>query len=232
MSFTRLPLRSTWQFLLFSRSALSSTPPCAKIRPGHDSYHLTSLSYSSWTIGSFKKPLFAKPFQYRPLDSTVPEIRMLTFLPQPQRSNGDFLDEDGKLCFTLSHVPLNHSPYYYPLSYAWGDPKITKAIKIDGHDFDITLNLWTVLSIFCSKGTQIDYPFWIDAICINQADDVEKSQQVKIMHQIYQGAGGVTAWLGEPSIGDIRHHRVIWDLRFLGIEFEFADLEGDRYSTR
>ena len=33
-----------------------------------------------------------------------------------------------------------------------------------------------------------DTPLWIDAICINQADDVDKSKQVSRMADVYQGA--------------------------------------------
>jgi hypothetical protein len=44
---------------------------------------------------------------------------------------------------------------------------------------------------------------WIDAICINQRGDVEKSQQVNQMAQIYRRASRVIAWLG-PADGDTR----------------------------
>jgi hypothetical protein len=40
---------------------------------------------------------------------------------------------------------------------------------------------------------------WIDSVCINQADAVEKSQQVSQMDQIYHGAARVTAWLGHAD---------------------------------
>ncbi len=37
---------------------------------------------------------------------------------------------------------------------------------------------------------------WIDAICINQEDSVEKTAQVSRMHQIYSNAENVCIWLG------------------------------------
>jgi len=40
---------------------------------------------------------------------------------------------------------------------------------------------------------------WVDGICINQADNAEKSSQIPLMAQIYQGASEVIAWLGEAS---------------------------------
>jgi hypothetical protein len=37
---------------------------------------------------------------------------------------------------------------------------------------------------------------WIDALCINQCDDHEKSLQLAMMGKIYCQAGSVVAWLG------------------------------------
>lgn len=41
--------------------------------------------------------------------------------------------------------------------------------------------------------------FWIDQICINQADDEEKGFQVQLMKEIYSQATEVIAWLGEDG---------------------------------
>lgn len=38
--------------------------------------------------------------------------------------------------------------------------------------------------------------FWIDAVCINQQDVDERSIQVPLMREIYQGADRVVVWLG------------------------------------
>jgi hypothetical protein len=38
---------------------------------------------------------------------------------------------------------------------------------------------------------------WIDALCINQADLHERSQQVSFMKEIHDRAGDVIVWLGE-----------------------------------
>jgi hypothetical protein len=42
---------------------------------------------------------------------------------------------------------------------------------------------------------------WIDALCINQGDYEERSDQVKKMFQIYRRATNVIAWLGKESRG-------------------------------
>lgn len=40
---------------------------------------------------------------------------------------------------------------------------------------------------------------WVDALCINQGDDVEKSKQVQSMSSIYSKAERVISWLGEGT---------------------------------
>lgn len=45
-------------------------------------------------------------------------------------------------------------------------------------------------------------PLWIDAICINQRDNAERSHQVAAMCDIFQAAAKLTAWLGEPEAGE------------------------------
>ncbi len=42
-------------------------------------------------------------------------------------------------------------------------------------------------------------PVWIDAICINQNDVLEKNHQVAMMGEVYSGAAEVLVWLGEDD---------------------------------
>jgi len=42
---------------------------------------------------------------------------------------------------------------------------------------------------------------WIDAICIHQADDVEKAGQIPLMTMIYSNAQRVIVWLGTATDG-------------------------------
>jgi hypothetical protein len=50
---------------------------------------------------------------------------------------------------------------------------------------------------------------WVDSLCINQADNDEKSKQVMLMQQIYSKATQTVICLGHPPNADIAH-------RFLG----------------
>jgi hypothetical protein len=83
------------------------------------------------------------------------------------------------------------------MSTQWGDPDITTPILIDGEVFNVTVNLWQALNHLENEAS-IPHTLWVDAICINQQDNVEKSTQMQLMKDIYSQADLVLAWLG-PS---------------------------------
>lgn len=53
-----------------------------------------------------------------------------------------------------------------------------------------------------SKASAKLYTFWIDQICINQEDTIEKTAQVRRMHDIYFYADQTYIYLGEPIEAD------------------------------
>lgn len=78
---------------------------------------------------------------------------------------------------------------------------------IDGHRFPVTENLHAALrhlrnfqppSFKAVSGVRRSF-WWIDAICINQEDVLERNQQVNLMTRIYRKATGVHIWLGEHA---------------------------------
>lgn len=40
---------------------------------------------------------------------------------------------------------------------------------------------------------------WVDALCINQRDPLEKAKQIPLVSRIYEQATSVVIWLGEPT---------------------------------
>ncbi|KAI1387626.1 heterokaryon incompatibility protein-domain-containing protein [Hypoxylon trugodes] len=79
---------------------------------------------------------------------------------------------------------------------------------------------------------------WIDSICIQQSDDVEKSQQVSFMPVIYRQAYRVVVWLGPEANGsnhaiqalqyignqsEVDAHSASWIPSPDAVEFEWAD---------
>ncbi|KAI3533988.1 hypothetical protein CSPX01_12339 [Colletotrichum filicis] len=101
---------------------------------------------------------------------------------------------------------------YTALSYVWGSPSDTLAIYVDNHVFHATRNLHSALQhirLFL-KPSQI-IPLWIDAISINQADTVERSQQVSHMREIYTSADLVLTWLGPDLALGLMYLRELGD---------------------
>jgi hypothetical protein len=108
----------------------------------------------------------------------------------------------------LLHIPLDHDgdlPMFYALSYTWGTLEKTASVIIEGHQFPVTQNLEAALRRMRrwrmeTTGNSIARAYWwIDAICINQADDLERNQQVALMTRIYKKCSGVQVWLGEEA---------------------------------
>jgi hypothetical protein len=84
------------------------------------------------------------------------------------------------------------------LSYAWGDPRETFEIVVNGHALEVRKNLY--LALHRLRKQDCSRPLWVDAVCINQKDLHEKSEQVAIMRDIYEAASEVLVWLGEPQV--------------------------------
>lgn len=97
----------------------------------------------------------------------------------------------------LESRPLSKLHSYEALSYVWGDKNNLRSIKINGHDFPVTKALEKALRHLRFE----DRPraLWIDFICINQKDCLERSEQVSVMGLIYEFAKSVLVWLGETS---------------------------------
>ena len=81
------------------------------------------------------------------------------------------------------------------LSYGWGGPTPTYPIVCNGIDRTINENLYQALCALRHPDARSRH-LWVDAICINQGDNVEKARHVFHMLEIYQKANLVIAWLG------------------------------------
>lgn len=87
---------------------------------------------------------------------------------------------------------------YDALSYAWGVPEFTKLLHcVNETAIPITETLYCAMKRL--RATGVEY-VWIDAISINQEDLAERTAQVKIMGNIFEGAKCVHVWLGEDEV--------------------------------
>lgn len=130
------------------------------------------------------------------LDQSTRQIRLLRFV-EPR-----FHDQEadtGPISCLLDTYDLDDGPSFVALSYAWGDMHPRQKISLNGDMFPVRPNLHSALSVLRER--YLHYMFWIDAICINQQDDSERSHQVNMMGTIYSEARFVLVWLG-PRCAD------------------------------
>lgn len=112
----------------------------------------------------------------------------------------------GKLCLRdlffnnidceLIHVPLSEAPAhgYECISYRWDNSEHLHYLNLGNALFWVSPTVKMILldhrSFFKSKYV------WIDQVCINQRNSTEKSEQVRMMKDIYEKASKVIIHLG------------------------------------
>jgi hypothetical protein len=141
-----------------------------------------------------------KPFIY----DALPEdsIRILTLLPG---------DKSSVLQCKFHFAKVHLSTYswnaikipFEAVSYVWGAPVFPQRIFCNGSAIEITQNLYDAL--ICLRDADMARRLWVDAVCINQKDNDEKSKQIPLMKYIYHHATQVVIWLGpaEESTGRV-----------------------------
>ncbi|KAH6669023.1 heterokaryon incompatibility protein-domain-containing protein, partial [Halenospora varia] len=97
----------------------------------------------------------------------------------------------------LFHSNLNDYPDFEALSYTWGASVFSRRVYSDDGSLNITESCAAALQDL--RYSFRDRVLWIDAICINQNDNEEKSQQVPLMNKIYARARRVVIYIGPES---------------------------------
>jgi Heterokaryon incompatibility protein (HET) len=130
------------------------------------------------------------PYQYSPLNEDQNEIRILSLLP------GKFGSTLRGTLSTISVADTNF-PDYEAVSYTWG-PNITLIDIIIESPEEMSLAVTSNLASLLPYLRYEDRPrlLWIDAVCVNQKDLLERSSQVNRMSDIYSQAQRVVIWLG------------------------------------
>jgi hypothetical protein len=115
------------------------------------------------------------------------------------------------------------------VSYSWG-------ISNHIHDIDVVdeqcatksrgttsvgSNLYNMLRYL--KDPEVSRPLWIDAICINQEDLEEKSEQIRRMRDIFFFADRTIIWIGDGSEDSIM---ALFNLDYIGKQIEYLAAEG------
>lgn len=133
---------------------------------------------------------FCKDFQYGALPDPATHVRLIEICQGDQ--------DGGDIEIDISPWPLADVPTYHAVSYTWGDATLTENIRVTGSEWVLRVrqNCANVLrQAFHFKSSSTGY-YWVDAICINQDDNDEKSKQVAMMGDIFESAECVLACVG------------------------------------
>ena len=114
----------------------------------------------------------------------------------------------------IHHVVLDKlTTPYEALSYTWGGSSLQLSISIDHGNgprsyLDVTDNLYFAL-------WRLRLPWksrwlWVDRVCINQDDNIEKAAQVLMMRDIYARSRRGVIWLGEHDESSKRGMELIY----------------------
>lgn len=128
-------------------------------------------------------------YQYTPLKQKTSTFRFLKLL-----KGGGGTELECEL-FSKSLSTMHNA--YEALSYTWGSSELVECVTLNRKEFWITDNLYAALKYL--RRSDRDRILWIDAICINQNDKEEQSQQVQQMRDIYENANKVLFWLGKAT---------------------------------
>jgi Heterokaryon incompatibility protein (HET) len=124
------------------------------------------------------------------IDLSGQEIRLFELTSAP----------GARLVEGIFHIVALHDPIAYTaLSYTWGDSGKVKSIKVGGKRLKITQNHFGFLHSWDTSKLERPSLFWIDAICIDQTNLMERNHQVGLMKKIYTQAAKVLVWLGQEA---------------------------------
>ncbi|KAL8381119.1 hypothetical protein RB595_005414 [Gaeumannomyces hyphopodioides] len=132
-------------------------------------------------------------YLHEPIDLSKKAIRLLCLLA------GSYYDPIRcEMYMSLLEEDQNVHIEYEALSYTWGSSETCETIYIEGRPLQVTTNLHAAL--LCLRREGSGRFLWVDAICIDQANNQEKNHQVGQMGTVYSSAERVLFWLGPSSL--------------------------------
>lgn len=117
-----------------------------------------------------------------------PRFRLLELLPG---------EPDDDIRCNLTVESLKDSPTFQALSYAWGSEADLKGIYVNDQVMHVTSNLRSALRHLRRKHES--RVLWVDAICIDQKNLEEKSEQIGRMGDFYRASTKTILWIGPAS---------------------------------
>ena len=184
-------------------------------------------------------------YNYEPLPNER-SIRLLRIKP------GLFSDQ---ITCSIVTASLDWGTRFEALSYTWGDPQPAHAIQIleeqgaipsqpqhgkhkSAFWLSVGENLFQALRHI--RTTEYEVVLWADAICIDQANVAEKSQQIQLMSEIYSKADQVIVWLGlsdaDSQIAFAWAHKTeeqasaLWEQQYMSAEANHSSIQKATYT--
>lgn len=108
---------------------------------------------------------------------------------------------EASIACEFFHYSLDEAPSYSTLSYTWASPDLDKeetAFCADS-SLSIQLNLSAWIHTHGISLADQGHLFWIDQLCIDQSNIIERSNQVRLMKEIYAKSSKLFVWLGPGS---------------------------------
>ncbi|RFU76430.1 hypothetical protein TARUN_5786 [Trichoderma arundinaceum] len=124
----------------------------------------------------------------------LPDSRSIRVLQLHSATN-----PNDAIYFDLIAISLDEPPPDEAISYTWSGQALDRPVYANDKAYLITKNEEDIMRRLRPSRPGSFKDLWIDAICINQKDDGEKSVQVKLMFEAYAKAQRVNIWLGQGS---------------------------------
>ncbi|KAI1171403.1 ankyrin repeat-containing domain protein [Nemania sp. FL0916] len=118
-------------------------------------------------------------YRYDPLDPSKRSLRLLRL----RRGTGPEIECE------LIPTTLDDELRYEAVSYTWGPNFKVATVNVNGKRLPINFNLNLILQDL--RSLEIDRLLWVDAICIDQSNAVEKGHQVQQMRDVFSSAARV-----------------------------------------
>lgn len=180
-------------------------PPVIRINGSPSKLSRARFSHLRNRSSSSQKDVSGHPnYSYKPL--RFGEIRLLQLFP----GTGDMPIQG-----TIYHTPLKAAHIFSALSYVWGPPLQPFELRTSTGAVLLTTALYSALSRIRHKDTTI--LLWVDAVCINQADEHEKIIQIRLLREIFQSAEVVFAWIGDEKENSNRAIEALVQVRTLAV---------------
>ncbi|KAH7308390.1 heterokaryon incompatibility protein [Stachybotrys elegans] len=158
-------------------------------------------------------------YTYTPIDAESSNFRLVRILPPIKPLLPGFSET---IRVEIIETSLQSSLEYDALSYAWNlspkDKTPNRRVVVETKDGPRDLMIFQPLEVALKHlYSAHQRPIFVDQICIDQFDLVEKEHQVGIMREIYSNCERAIIWLGPGTRASDRYYRFAQEINQEGV---------------